>query len=102
MKSLRERIENDDLLFDSGIVSHGYAPHMRDYDVVFDVPAAVPPEVPSSDATVGYILGRYRYRFTHCPRPVGLVVGTPRPRDARSRTRDERLDASAGLSRSAR
>jgi hypothetical protein len=65
--SFRERIESDDLLFDSGIVSHGYAPHLRDYDVVFDVPAALPPEVPIGDTTGSYIIGRYRYRFTHCP-----------------------------------
>lgn len=67
MASFRERIESDDLLFDSGIVSHGYARHLRDYDVVLDVPAALPPEVPIGDTTGSYIIGRYRYRFTHCP-----------------------------------
>jgi hypothetical protein len=52
---------------DSGIVSHGYAPQVRDYDIVVDVPAALPPGVPIGDTTGSYIMGRYRYRFTHCP-----------------------------------
>lgn len=47
-------------LFDGGIVSHGFTPWMRDYDVVVDQPATVPGEARS------YIEGRYRYRFTHC------------------------------------
>jgi hypothetical protein len=63
----RERIDSDELFFDSGIVSHGYAPHLRDYDIVVDVPAALPPGVPIGDITRSYIMGRYRYRFTHCP-----------------------------------
>lgn len=66
MSSLRERIDEDDLFFDSAIVSHGFAPHLRDYDVVIDVPAALPPEVAIGDSTGSYIMGRYRYRFTHC------------------------------------
>lgn len=41
--------------------------HLRDYDIVIDVPAALPPEVPIGDTTGSYIQGRYRYRFTHCP-----------------------------------
>jgi hypothetical protein len=60
-RSVRERIENDDLFLDSAIDSHGFAPYMRDYDVVIDVPAATP------DGQRSYIMGRYRYRFTHCP-----------------------------------
>ena len=67
MASFPERIESDELFFDSGIVSHGYALHLRDYDVVIDVPAALPPDVPIGDTTGSYIKGRYRYRFTHCP-----------------------------------
>jgi hypothetical protein len=66
VSSLRDRIDEDDLFFDSAIVSHGFAPHLRDYDVVIDVPAALPPEVAIGDSTGSYIMGRYRYRFTHC------------------------------------
>jgi hypothetical protein len=65
--SFRERIDGDELHFDSAIVAHGYAPHLRDYDVVVDVPAALPPGVPIGDTVGSYIMGRYRYRFTHCP-----------------------------------
>ena len=38
MTDLRALVESDELLFDSAIVSHGYAPHFRDYDIVIDVP----------------------------------------------------------------
>ena len=55
-----ELIERDELLFDSSVVSHGFARHVRDYDVVIDVVAARP------DGSRGYVEGRYRYRFTHC------------------------------------
>ena len=48
-------------------MSHGFTEYLRDYDVVIDVPAALPPEVPIGDTTGSYIQGRYRYRFTHCP-----------------------------------
>ncbi len=67
MAGLRERIEADDLFLDSAIVSHGFTDYLRDYDVVIDVPAALPPDVPIGDTTGSYIAGRYRYRFTHCP-----------------------------------
>ncbi len=49
-----------DPLFDSAIVRHGFTPHMRDYDVIVEVPAAKP------DGSGSYIEGQYRYRFTHC------------------------------------
>jgi hypothetical protein len=65
--SLRQRVESDQLFFDSGIVAHGYAPHLRDYDVVIDVSAALPPGLPIGDTVGSYIMGRFRYRFTHCP-----------------------------------
>jgi hypothetical protein len=61
MPNLKERIEEDDRFFDSAIDSHGYAPHMRDYDIVIERPAANPYGGGS------YVEGRYRYRFTHCP-----------------------------------
>jgi hypothetical protein len=60
-RPVRERIEQDSLLFDSAVVSHGFAPFLRDYDVVIEVPAAKP------DGSSSYIMGRFRYRFTHCP-----------------------------------
>jgi hypothetical protein len=50
----------DDPLFDSAIVRHGFAPYMRDYDLIVEVPAAKP------DGIGSYIEGQYRYRFTHC------------------------------------
>jgi hypothetical protein len=76
MAGLRERIEADDLFFDSAIVSHGFTDYLRDYDVVIDVPAALPPEVPIGDTAGSYIAGRYRYRFTHCPEArVASTVG---------------------------
>lgn len=58
--SVRERIERDDLFFDNALIAHGYAPHMRDYDVVIDVVASRP------DAPGSYVAERVRYRFTHC------------------------------------
>jgi hypothetical protein len=65
--SLRDRIEADDRFLDSAVVSHGFTDYLRDYDIVIDVPAALPPDVPIGDTTGSYIEGRYRYRFTHCP-----------------------------------
>ena len=50
----------EDRLFDSAIVRHSFAPYMRDYDVIIEVPAAKP------GGGGSYIEGRYRYRFTHC------------------------------------
>jgi hypothetical protein len=41
-------------------LADGFAPFLLDYDVVTEVPAAKP------DGTVSYVLGRCRYRFTHC------------------------------------
>jgi hypothetical protein len=61
MPDLKHVLENDDLFFDNAIVSHGYAPYMRDYDIIAEVVAPVP------GAEENYIEGRYRYRFTHCP-----------------------------------
>jgi hypothetical protein len=57
---LRHHDWGSDPLFDSAIVGHGFAPYMRDYDVIVEVPAAKP------DGTGSYIRARYRYRFTHC------------------------------------
>jgi hypothetical protein len=62
MADLKNRIEQDDLFMDSGVHSHGFAPHLRDYDVVIEVPAAK-----LDGSATSYIEGRYLYRFTHCP-----------------------------------
>lgn len=70
-KTVLERIQQDDLLVDSAVVSHGFAPFLRDYDVVIEVPAAKP------DGTGSYIEGRYRYRFTHCPEAIVRSSVTP-------------------------
>jgi hypothetical protein len=66
MADVRARIEGDELFLDSGIVSHGYAPNLRDYEIVIDVAAALPAGVPMRN-NGSYIMGRYQYRFTHCP-----------------------------------
>jgi hypothetical protein len=60
MAALDEHDWGSDPLFDSAIVRHGFAPYMRDYDVIVEIPAAKP------DGSGSYIEGRYRYRFTHC------------------------------------
>ena len=67
MPNVRQRIDSDELFFDSRIVAHGYAPDLRGYDVVIDVSAALPHEVTIGDTTGSYTKGRYRYRFAHCP-----------------------------------
>lgn len=54
MAGVKEQVEQDELLFDNAIVSHGYALHLRDYHVVVEASAA------SGSST------RYLFRFTHC------------------------------------
>jgi hypothetical protein len=51
-------------LFDGAIVRHGFAPFMRDYDVLVESSVAAP------DGSGSYMEGRYRLRFTHCVRAV--------------------------------
>jgi hypothetical protein len=60
MTVLRNHDWGEDRLVDSAIVRHGFAPYMRDYDVIIEVSAAKP------GGSGSYIEGRYRYRFTHC------------------------------------
>jgi len=59
MLSVREKLEQGPM-FDMAIVGHGFTPYMRDYDVLVDV---VGPEPSGSGSQV---IGRCRYRFTHC------------------------------------
>jgi hypothetical protein len=68
--TVAQRIERDELFFDSAIVQHSFTPFMRDYDVIVDVPAAKP------DGGGSYIVGRYRYRFTHCTEAIARTTVT--------------------------
>jgi hypothetical protein len=68
MIDLRVHDWSADRIFDSTITSHGFAPYMRDYDVIAEVPALRP------DGSASYIEGRYRYRITHCVE-ASLVTG---------------------------
>jgi hypothetical protein len=61
MAGVKDRIGQDDLVFDSAVVAHGFAPHLRDYEITVEVPAAKP-----DGSGESYIEGRYVYRFTHC------------------------------------
>jgi|SRR4051812_10135839 hypothetical protein len=70
-QSVRARVEQDSMLFDSAVVAHGFAPFLRDYDVVVEVPAAKP------DGSGSYISGRYRYRFSHCPEAIATSAVAP-------------------------
>jgi len=56
--SVRESLAQYDGFVDVGILSHGFAPYMRDYDVVFE---ALWGRTVWADAQ-----GTYRLRFTHC------------------------------------
>ena len=55
---VKERIEENPLL-DVAILSHGFAPHMRDYDVLI--------EAMWGEKEWGDARGRYLCRFLHCP-----------------------------------
>lgn len=68
---VRERIARDERFLDSAIVAHGFAPFLRDYDVTIEVPAARP------DGGDSYVLGRYRYRFTHCQEAHATTTVAP-------------------------
>lgn len=42
MSDARETIARDELIFDSALIEHGFVDHMRDYDLMIEVPAATP------------------------------------------------------------
>lgn len=71
---------DDGPMFDMAVVEHGFAPYVRDYDVLVDVAA------PASDRTRSYVEGRYRYRFTRC---VVANVKTVVPDDVWRRSWDD-------------
>src|SRR2546427_1125923 len=56
--TVKERIEGNPLL-DVAILSHGFAPHMRDYDILI--------EAMWGQKEWGDEKGRYLCRFAHCP-----------------------------------
>jgi hypothetical protein len=66
-------------VFDQAIVFHGFAKHMRDYDVFIHA---------SADSRTGIEPEHLRYRFTHC---VRATITTAVPRDVWKRSLDERL-----------
>lgn len=66
-------------VFDQAIVFHGFAEHMRDYDVFVYATA---------DPRTGIAPEHLRYRFTHC---VRATATTAVRRDVWQRSLDERL-----------
>jgi hypothetical protein len=63
MSTFRERIENaNSLMFDEWIVSNGFAPYDRDYQLVIEIWRTM-----EDSSGTGYMAASYRYRFTHCP-----------------------------------
>jgi hypothetical protein len=56
---VKDRLTEYGGFLDVGILSHGFAPHMRDYEVLFE---ALWGRKEWADAK-----GTYRLRFTHCP-----------------------------------
>ena len=57
--TVKERLADYGGFVDVGILNHGFAPHMRDYDIVFE---ALWGTKEWADAK-----GTYRLRLTHCP-----------------------------------
>ena len=84
---LRKHDWTSDPIFDSAILSHGFTPYMRDYDLIIEVPGVRP------DGTGSYIEGRYRYRFTHCIEAA--VRSNVRPEVWRESWGDEFIDYTA-------
>lgn len=58
--NLKERFAEYNGFLDVGILRHGFAPHMRDYDVLFEAMWGV--------KQWGDAKGTYLLRFSHCPR----------------------------------
>jgi hypothetical protein len=64
--SVKEELAKSGVFVDIGIMSHGFTPYMRDYDVVFE---ALWGKTKWADAK-----GTYRLRFTHCPEVSTLTA----------------------------
>ena len=56
---VKEKIDSGPL-FDCFIDEFHFTPYLRDYDILFNMPAIAP------DGKRSYIESRWRYRFTHC------------------------------------
>jgi hypothetical protein len=63
--NVKERVKENYLL-DVAILSHGFAPHMRDYDVLI--------EAMWGEKEWGDARGRYLCRFSHCPEAHCVTV----------------------------
>jgi len=57
--NVKEKLDEYGGFLDVGILDHGFAPHMRDYDVLFE---ALWGKEKWADSK-----GTFRLRFTHCP-----------------------------------
>ena len=57
--TVKEKLAEYEGFLDVGILNHGFAPYMRDYDIVFE---ALWGKEKWADAK-----GTYRLRFSHCP-----------------------------------
>jgi hypothetical protein len=64
--SVKARLADYGGFMDVGILSHGFATHMRDYDVIFE---ALWGKTKWADAK-----GTYRLRFTHCPEVMTMTA----------------------------
>lgn len=72
-----------DDVFDHAVVFHGFADHLRDYDIYIDIAAR--------DRTP---MSHLRYRFTHCVRATAITAVAP---ETWRRSLDERfLDVDQG------
>lgn len=69
-----------DDIFDDALVLHGYAPHLRDYDLYVDAW----PGVGAAHRTTRHL----RYRFTHCVRASATSAVPP---EVWARSLDDRL-----------
>jgi hypothetical protein len=64
--TMKEKLANYGGFLDVGILRHGFSPHMRDYDIVFE---ALWGREKWADAK-----GTYRLRFSHCPEATTLTA----------------------------
>ena len=77
--NIRELSDAFEEVFDQSIVFHGFAEHLRDYDVLIYVSA-----VSGTGRTAEYL----RYRFTHCVRATVKTAISP---ETWAQSLDERL-----------
>ncbi|HEU4420202.1 MAG TPA: hypothetical protein VFT55_14800, partial [Planctomycetota bacterium] len=63
--TVKDRLADYGGFVDVGILHHGFAPHMRDYDVVFEAVWG---------KKWGDAKGTYRLRFSHCPEATTITA----------------------------